>query len=192
MKKLLILLTLILSGCSCMISQIPPQRIYAGAGCSATLPDYRLKITASDNCEIASFTQLPAPGFVLNAATKTTTVTVKATDATGNFRQIVFTVTLLDTVKPILTVDPTLLSYQMQQVKEFYDFGDKLLAEHERNFINQSWIDSIPGLRDKLQDSSYYKKSMLIWTSPAYAMTGEGDRTITFYDSKSDTIIIRR
>jgi hypothetical protein len=175
-----------------VLSQIPPQKIYAGTNCSAVLPDYRLKITATDNCEIASFTQIPDPGFVLNATTKTTTVTVKATDATGNFKQVVFTVTLLDTIKPKLTIDPTLLAYQLQQVNDIYDFGDRLIAEQEQNLMKQTWIDSIPGLRDKLQDSTYFKKTMLTWTAAGKAVTGEGYRVFTFYDADKDTIIIRR
>ena len=182
MKKLFILLAiLICSGCSCLLSQIPPQKIYAGAGCSATLPDYRLKIVATDNCEIASFTQVPAPGFVLNSSLKTTTVTVKATDASGNFRQIVFTVTLLDTIKPVLTIDPTLLAYQVNQLNDIYNFGDKIVAGMDDNLMQQDWIDTYPGLRDKLTDSAYYKKMLIVmsWRKS----DGERSRFISFADS---------
>jgi hypothetical protein len=193
MKKLLFLLTIIFSGCStCMLAQIPPQKIYAGSGCTAPIPDYKLKITATDNCEIASFTQVPSPGTLLTASNKVATVTIKATDASGNARQVVFTVTLLDTIKPVLTIDPTLLSYQMKQVDEIYDFGDKLIAESERNLMRQSWIDSIPGLREKLVDSAYYKKTMLTWTSKGHAVTGEGNRMFTFFDADKDTIVLKR
>lgn len=192
MKQILILLSVFLTSCSCLLGQIPPQKIYAGSGCTAALPDYRTKITASDNCEILSFTQIPTPGFILNAATKITTVTVKATDASGNFRQVVFSVTLLDTIKPKLTIDPTLLAYQLKQVDELYDFGDRLIAEQEKNLMSHSWIDSIPGLRKKLGDSTYYKKTLLTWTSPGHAVTGNGGRVWTFYDSDKDTLIIKR
>jgi hypothetical protein len=192
MKKLLIPLLLLLSSCSCLLSQIPPQRIYAGSGCTAILPDYRLKIVAFDNCEIASYTQVPAPGFVLTPTNKTASVTVKVTDASGNFRQVVFTVTLLDTIKPVLTIDPSLLAYQLKQVEDIYNFGDRLIAEQEKNLMQQSWIDSIPGLRSKIQDSAYYKKSMLTWTAKGHAVTGEGYRVFTFYDADEDTLIIRR
>lgn len=181
MKKLLFILSILLSGCSCLLSQIPPQKIYAGAGCSATLPDYRLKIVASDNCEIASFTQVPAPGFVLNASLKTTTVTVKATDASGNFRQIVFTVTLLDTVKPVLTIDPVLLAYQMKQLNDIYEFGDKIVGQTDDNLMQQTWIDDYPGLREKLADSAYYKQTLVVLSN--YKAGGERTRFITFADS---------
>lgn len=180
-----------------MLSQIPPQKIYAGASCSAVLPDYRLKITASDNCEIISFTQVPAPGFVLNSAAKTTTVTVKATDAAGNFKQVVFTVSLLDTIRPILTIDQSLLADNLEQAKELYNFADKII---ERNLaiMDKNIADTImfpetefPNLRNVYEDSTYYKKTMLTWTSPGYAITGVGSRVITFYNADRDTIVIK-
>jgi uncharacterized protein YceK len=192
MKNLLITFCLMFfSGCGCILSQVKSQSIYAGATCTAVLPDYRLKIVATDNCEIASLTQVPAPGFALTPTLKTTTVTVKATDGTGNFRQVVFTVTLLDTIKPVLTIDPSLLAYQMKQVNDIYDFGDRLIAQESENLMAQSWIDSIPGLRDKLGDSTYYKKQMLTWTTAGKAVTGTGSRVFTWI-SNSDTLLIRR
>ena len=182
MKKLLILFLLcFLCSCTCLLSQIPPQKIYTGASCSAILPDYRLKIIASDNCEIASFTQIPAPGFILNSVIKTTSVTIKATDASGNFRQIVFTVTLLDTIKPVLTIDPVLLSYQTEQINDIYNFGDKLVEQASENLIKQEWIDTFPGLREKLIDSAFYKQ-MLVVTS-TQRQDGNRRRFISFADS---------
>ena len=175
-----------------MLSQIPPQKIYAGAGCSAPLPNYLLKVSASDNCELASLTQTPAAGYILDAANKVANVIIKATDASGNYRQITFTVTLLDTIKPVFTIDPSLLAYQLQQVKDLYNFADRMIWASELNLYKQAWIDSISGLREKLQDSSYMKKTMLIWTSPAYAITGIGSRVFTFYNPDTDTIILRR
>ena len=193
MKAFFISLALILlSGCGCILSQIPPQKIYAGASCTATLPDYKLKITASDNCEIVSFTQTPAAGYLLTPTNKVTTVIVKATDASGNFKQVTFTVTLLDTIKPLLIIAPELLTYNLKQIQDIYNFGDKLIARQEELLNQQSWIDSIPGLREKLQDSTYFKKTMLTWTAKGHAVTGFGERIFTWYDADNDTIIIRR
>lgn len=192
MKRLLLFLCIILSSCSCLLSQIPPQRIYAGAGCTAPLPDYKLKVTASDNCEIVSFIQTPAAGTMLTASNKVANVVLKATDASGNFKELKFTVTLLDTIKPVFTIDPSLLAYNLKQIDEIYDFGDKLIAEQEKNLMSQSWIDSIPGLREKLGDSTYYKKTMLTWTAKGHAVTGYGNRVWTFYDTDRDTLLLRR
>jgi hypothetical protein len=179
-----------------MLSQIPPQKIYATVSCNAALPDYKLKITASDNCEIATFVQTPAPGYLLTSANKVATVVVKATDASGNFQQVSFTVTLLDTIKPKLTIDPTLLSYQMQQVKDIYNFGDRLIFGQEQNFYAQAWIDSVPGLRTALEDSSYFKKTMHTWTPRGCFTLNPSDslasRWFTFYDPDIDTVLIPR
>jgi hypothetical protein len=136
MKKLLFLLCVIFTtGCGCIISQIPAQKIYAGASCSAPIPNYLTKITASDNCEIASLTQTPAPGTLLNASNKVATVVVKATDASGNIKQVSFTVTLLDTIKPTLTIDPTLLAYQADQISEVYTFADNMVGRSWENLM---------------------------------------------------------
>jgi hypothetical protein len=199
MKKILILLcATLLSGCGCILSQIPPQKIYAGSGCTTPLPDYRLKITASDNCEISSFTQIPVPGFILTATNKVANVVLKATDASGNFRQVAFTVTLLDTIKPTFTIAPDLLAVQMEQIGDIYDYGDKLIA-FQQEMIDKQIADTnvfpeslYPNLRNVYEDSTYYKKTMLTWTAKGHAMTGYGRRFWTWYDADKDSIIIRR
>lgn len=190
-KSLFILIVLLCTSCGCMLSQIPPQKIYATASCNAALPDYRLKITASDNCEIATFTQTPAPGYLLTSANKVATVVVKATDASGNFKQVSFTVTLLDTIKPVFTIAPELLAYSLEQIGTIYDYADKLIFNQERLLYSQTWIDSIPGLRDKLAKDEYLNKAMLTWTGKGHALTGFGHRYFTFYNAEEgDTIIL--
>lgn len=193
-KSLFVLIVLLCTSCGCMLSQIPPQKVYATTSCVATLPDYRLKIVSSDNCEISTMVQTPAPGYLLTATNKVATVVVKATDASGNFAQVSFTVTLLDTIKPKLTIDPSLLSYQMQQIKDIYNFGDRLIFGQEQNYYAQSWIDSIPGLRDAIQDSSYFKKTMHTWTPKGCFTLSPTDslasRWFTFYNADIDTMLI--
>jgi uncharacterized protein YceK len=197
MKKILFfLVAILLSGCGCILSQIPPQKIYAGAGCSAPIPDYKLKITATDNCEIATYIQTPAAGTLLTATNKTATIVVKATDASGNFRQLSFTVTLLDTIKPKFTIDPSLTAYQMQQIEDIYDFGDQLI-ERQMAFMDHQIADpvvfppdSFPGLSKVYQDSSYYKNIMLTWTAKGHAVTGYGYRIHQFI-SPNDTVIVK-
>jgi uncharacterized protein YceK len=182
MKKFIVFLgVILLTGCGCILSQIVPQKIYAGSGCTASIPNYLTKVTATDNCEIASFTQTPAPGTLLTATNKTATVTIKATDASGNTKQIIFTVTLLDTIKPVLTIDPSLLTYQTKQIQDIYNFADLLVGQNDDNLMAQPWIDSVPGLREKLRDSSYYKQ-MLVVTS-FQKSDGNRARLITFADS---------
>lgn len=198
MKKIFVIMLAITMYSCCALSQIPPQKIYAGAGCSAPLPNYLTRITATDNCEIASLTQVPAPGFMLTAALKTTNVTVKATDASGNFRQIVFSVTLLDTIKPVFTIDATLLTINMEQIGTIYNYADKLV-ENQMAFMDRQIADTtvfpeaqFPNLRNVYEDSTYYKKTMLTWTTKAHAITGYGYRAFTFFDADRDTIIFSR
>lgn len=66
MKKLLFLLSIVLlSSCTCLLSQIPPQYIYINENCEAVLPDYLTKVTATDNCNLASLIQIPEGGSIL-------------------------------------------------------------------------------------------------------------------------------
>ena len=198
MKKLFILLSILLSGCSCLLSQIPPQVIYAGATCTAPLPNYLTRITATDNCEIASMIQTPVAGVLLTPINKTATVTVKATDASGNFRQIVFTVTLIDTIKPVFTIDPLLLALNYEQIGNIYNYADKLL-ENQMAFTDRQIADTtvfpeskFPNLRNVYEDSTYFKRTMLTWTAKGHAVTGFGTRAMTFISDNDSIAIIRK
>jgi VCBS repeat-containing protein len=84
------------------------KTLVLGANCSASLPDYRSQATVSDNCTAAAnitITQSPAPGTVVNGI-GTTTVTLTATDASGNTSSCSFTVTQIDQTAPVLTCQP--------------------------------------------------------------------------------------
>lgn len=129
MKKLLFLFAVLLSGCGCVIGQIPPQVIYAPpTGCQALLPDYRTILKITDNCEIIAVTQNPGTNYILNAQNKTTIVTIRATDASGNFREVRFTVELRDTIKPQIALDTTLFGYNAAKFTQLYDLADGYVA----------------------------------------------------------------
>jgi len=77
------------------------QDVYANASCQAILPDYTGLGSATDVCDAApAITQSPAAGSTVSATT--TTVTLTATDASGNASSCTFDVTLLDTVAPAI------------------------------------------------------------------------------------------
>jgi VCBS repeat-containing protein len=102
------------SGCSFTVTRVdqtapvitcPSNKTLAlGATCSVSLPDYRTQATVSDNCTVAAnitIVQSPAAGTVLNGA-GSTTVTLTATDASGNSSSCSFTVTRADQTPPVL------------------------------------------------------------------------------------------
>jgi len=154
MKKILIFLMLIFSGCGCIIGQIPPQYIYAGAGCQSPLPDYISKVTISDNCVIASVIQTPVSGFLLTSLNMITDVTIRATDNSGNFREVRFTVALLDTIKPVISID-TLSGYNVFKATEFYDLADSYVAKIVDTLSFKKWLFVIShkdsaGFRERL------------------------------------------
>jgi hypothetical protein len=168
MKIFFLFLMVILSSCSCLLSQIPPQKIYATkTSCSAPLPNYWVvlgaAITVSDNCEIASKTQVPATGFMLTPTNKVATVTLRATDASGNYRETSFTTTLIDTIKPVITIDPALITYQLNQIKDIYGMGDKLFGYLDENMATQYslWTDTLPGFKEHLLSGDFHTKALV-------------------------------
>jgi hypothetical protein len=155
MKKLILILMSILSGCGCIIGQIPPQYIYAGADCQASLPNYLLRVTAIDNCTIANLVQTPAPNYLLTATNLITDVVIRATDNSGNFREMKFTVTLIDTIKPIFVVDTTLFGYNAAKMTEFYDLADSYVEKITDSVLFKKWLFVIShkdnlGFRERL------------------------------------------
>ena len=101
MKKIIPLLIVLLlsTSCGCLLSQLPPQYLYCDDDCQVPLPDYRDKVPATDNCGIVNKTQTPGAGFIMGFPGASITVTIRAEDNSKNFKQVKFTVTLLDTIR---------------------------------------------------------------------------------------------
>jgi hypothetical protein len=107
MKKLIknlwfVLLLAVFASCktTCVIAQLPPQIIYAGAGCTAVIPDYKPYANVNGGCTGFTLTQTPAQGTALTVNNKTATVILKATGANGKSSQVQFNVTMADTITP--------------------------------------------------------------------------------------------
>ena len=191
MKKILFLVsTVLLSSCTCMLSQIPAQYIYVGENCEAVLPDYLTKVIATDNCSLASLIQIPEAGTILTASQTVTDVEIRATDRQGNHTSVNFNVILIDTVPPIITVDTTLTAddtlygsgYDM--IQALYNQADKIIAD-KLTFFDENFPYSELGLPP--QDSSYFKQYLVVTTSPGYAITKQGGRVWSFWNP-ADTI----
>ncbi len=87
----------------------PDRTIYTSIqNCQATLPDYRTQVKVTDNCtDLGALvvTQTPAAGSPLTVGANTVSFTV--TDADGNISlPCTITVTVLDTVPPVITNCP--------------------------------------------------------------------------------------
>ena len=186
MKKILFLLSIVLfSSCTCVLSQIPPQYIYVGENCEAVLPDYLTKVTATDNCSLASLIQIPQAGTVLTASQTVTDVEVRATDSHGNHTSINFNVILIDTIPPVITVDTTLTAddtlmgsgYDM--IQALYNQADKIIAD-KLTFFDENFPYEKVGL--PVQDSTYFKEYLIVSTSPGYAITKQGGRVWSFWN----------
>jgi hypothetical protein len=82
------------------------QTLLLGANCSASLPDYRILATALDNCGEPGVTQSPAAGTMVSGAGNMT-VTLTATDISGNTAQCSFTVAKVDNTLPTILCPAT-------------------------------------------------------------------------------------
>jgi subtilisin-like proprotein convertase family protein len=83
------------------------QTLIAGSGCTATLPDLRPQVTATDACGF-TLTQTPPPGTALG--TGPNIVTITATDPGNNTAQCMATITVVDNTAPTLMCPPTIFA----------------------------------------------------------------------------------
>ena len=207
MRKIILSLMILVavSGCKCIMSQsIPPQYLYVDEMCGATLPDYLPMFLFTDNCGIDTVWQSPTRGSWLTVPT--TTVLIRAIDNFGNHTDLMFDVTLLDTVPPVITLaDSTLLSQVYNDIGNIYDVADKMLARQEWWFdgvfpwddVQMQYTDSlgvlhtITGIPDELIPSNLYmNRTMVTWTAAGHAFTGNGMRVFTFAQP-GDTLVIK-
>lgn len=191
MKKLFLLTIVVLlaSSCTCLLSQIPPQTIPVNANCQAILPDYLPMVPATDNCGLASVVQIPEAGYILDAANQSVEVTIRATDLFGNFNEVSFMVTAVDTIKPVLSPSPELLAANWDTIHKVYDVAERLVAEQEQYFdAHFDWeAAGIP--EDKRPINQYDTKMLSVITSPAHAKTGYGSRVILFKSNNDEFIV---
>ena len=187
-KMILILFAAIMTSCTCVMSQIPSQSLYVDQSCGAALPDYRLRMTFTDNCQIDTVEQTPTPGSWLTQ--RYNTVLIRAIDNFQNHTDVLFSVELIDTIGPALVRwDTTLITDAFEKISTLYNVADRMLAYEEMWFdANFDWAAA--GIPDSLQPTNeYFNKVMLTWSSPGLAFGLPGSRIHTFV-TPGDTLII--
>ena len=178
MKKLLFALALtVLVGCTC-IGQIPDQIIYVGEDCTASLPNYLSFVTVRDNCEVTSVVQLPEPGLILDSSNPVVEVEITATDNFDNSSSIVFNVLILDTIPPVITLDSSLMSYNLENVRDLYKATHYYMAHSIQQAVDarpDSALEQYPILAQ--WDTIWDNYNMVTF----YPKGGEGTYLGTFY-----------
>lgn len=161
MKKLLFLLSIILvSSCTCLMSQVPPQTLYVDQTCGAALPDYTTRVTFTDNCGDVTLDQTPSPGAWLTE--RFNTIRIRATDRFDNYTDLLISVELIDTIPPqYVSFDSTLIASEFDKVTTLYDQAERIIANMD---FWQTWPDSIPITEDY---ANYY---LVCYSSPLYAL----------------------
>src|SRR5450759_3536836 len=131
-KSIFLLIAILFAGCSpklsCLLAQFPPQIVYAGAGCTAPLPNYAKRDTDVGGCKGFTVVKKPVSGTMLTATNKVINVILKATGTNGKTSQISFTVTLADTITPKIT-GLTVMQLQDTLIKKtnaLYDIADNM------------------------------------------------------------------
>jgi subtilisin-like proprotein convertase family protein len=82
------------------------QTLNLGATCTGTIPNYTGLGITSDNCGGVTVTQSPAAGTTVSGI-GTTTITLTATDASGNFASCNFSMNRVDNTPPTITCPGT-------------------------------------------------------------------------------------
>jgi hypothetical protein len=161
MKKLFLFLfaSMLLCQCACVLSQVPPQYIYADVNCTALIPDYKSKVVVTGGCSGFIITQLPASGTILTVVNSPQNILIKAINPSGKNSQLSFTLTMLDTITPKITPLPELLTYQLNQSRELYNAADKVFNKLRSNInINDFWTSKL--LIHVSWDSLGYRKAL--------------------------------
>ena len=129
----------------CCFSQLPTQYAYVDENCIAVVPDFTTMVIATDNCGITAISQVPAPGVPI---TVTTIVTLQATDETGNQKSMTFDMILMDTIAPLMQMNPEWIGYTNEEVgdmyKVFYGWVQEMGDEYNEKLAGK--IDTIPFL----------------------------------------------
>jgi len=170
------------------MSQIPSQSLYVNDECGAALPDYRLRMTFTDNCGIDTVEQTPSPGSWLTQ--RYNTVLIRAIDNFQNHTDVLFSVELIDTIGPALVRwDTTLITDAFGKISTLYNVADRMLA-YEEMWFDDNFDWAAAGIPDSLQPTNqYFNKVMLTWSSPGLAFGLPGNRIHTFVNP-GDTLII--
>ena len=86
----------------------PPNQIQTlNDTCYSVLQNYTALANTTANCEAVLVTQSPAPGLVFNT---TQTMLLFGTDASGNSSFCFFILTLIDTINPVITCGPDIIT----------------------------------------------------------------------------------
>lgn len=142
-KIFTVILLGILSSCTCMLSQIPPQLIYVDQNCQGRIPDFTKAVVVRDNClDGVTIFQSPSPGTLMSTSNPTMKVTVSAKDAFGNSsNSIIVDVILTDTIPPILEWPAAQISMTDQQVSDLYKVWESAVKVHgiAKWIYDQKW-----------------------------------------------------
>jgi hypothetical protein len=171
--------SMFLCSCSCLLSQIPPQQIYAGAGCKAALPDYKLYATLTGtNCSTYTITQTPVAGTFITVPNVANTVTMKATVSNGKILQTTFTVTMLDTITPkwvftgplATNIDTVMIEDLRIKTENLYSAADNMTEQlykaTDKVFPWSMYPGSGPSTQGYYDSSLFVTVSMKDLTSP--------------------------
>ena len=88
------------------------QTLQTDANCTANIPDYSAMAMGADNCDAnPAISQSPMAGSALTGAPTTQMVLMTVTDSTGNIDTCSFSVSLMDTVAPVVQNCPANIDF---------------------------------------------------------------------------------
>lgn len=193
MKKLFILFLILFTSCKCILSQIPPQTVYADENCQAFLPDLRDSVVVKENCEGAySLSQDPEAGTLMTVDNPAVDVTIIATDVFGNAsKPLVVSVIMIDTIPPILSWPVGQISMTEKYLMDLYANWEAGVKVHgiAQWMYDRSWTQGLALADTTFVDScgithSYHVEDNLRYFENVIKLTDEEyDQYVSYKNS---------
>jgi hypothetical protein len=173
-KYLFILIALLISGCGCVLTQVPPQTIQADVNCQALLPDYTKIVLAFDHCNRPlTKQQSPLPGTLLTINNPAITVTITAKNDLGIMSEPMYiSVLLIDTVKPILSWPVGQLNMTEQDVINLYKNWEAAVKVHgiAKWMYDQKWTGGMAFAdTTRIENELHFFTNIITLTDEEYA-----------------------
>ncbi|MEO0731240.1 MAG: HYR domain-containing protein [Bacteroidota bacterium] len=170
------------------------QELTADGDCEVVIPDYTGEATASSTCDQSTLTitQAPALGTTISGHNATETITLTATDASGNSVTCSFTVTLVDRTPPEITGCQTDTTGGLDEdcryvLPNYWDLAPAAAQDNCRSSVDIIYTQSPPP--GTVLEDAFTTTTITLTADDGNGNTSSCDFQLTLIDTLAPTIV---